>query len=330
MTASTLTKGAYRTGEYGIVTLPRITTPHARFGAIWAHFSGGNAFTAGAQSAPFFTDATADAGYPTFSADLCAAAYQSGSAGTAPNYGPACVNDGNADHVSAIGAAFTYLQGAGAKSAKFYGMAASMGTIGLLNYAKANPSNIGALVLFVPELDLNQAYINTQSTAGLAALVCTAYALSAPVTHAGCVLNSTATVADANSAATWVGWYVSGANVTPGTTILSQTTGVGFVMSAPATGSATESLLLCPPLGSTILNASSPQVYGASAFAGIPILLCPSDNDPICSNTTAATAWAAGQSNISVVSQGSIGHTLPAGTNPQTIVGFFNAHGGQS
>ena len=156
MSGQILNKGAYRTGEYGMESLPRIKSA-SRYGAIWAHFAGSGALEDQATApVPQFVEALTLAGYPVHNGDYCAAAYQQ-ALGT---YGYECFNYGNADHVTAIGAGFTRLQAIGAKAGKFYGAGASMGTMGLLNHAKANPANVGALVLYVPVLDLANIYNN--------------------------------------------------------------------------------------------------------------------------------------------------------------------------
>jgi hypothetical protein len=184
MSSSTLTLGAYRASEYALITNPRVKTPAARYGAIWAHPAGGNTFQTQTEPYSDIIEGLAAAGYPVHAADYCAAAYQQPTR--------LCYNYGNSAY----------------------------------------------------------------ATAG-----------------------------------------------------------------APS---------------QTILNASSPAAYGAAPFAGIPMLLLSSDNDPVAMTTAQQQAWAAGYPNITVQSMGSVGHTVPTGTLPsgltvaQTILQFFDACGGRS
>lgn len=150
MSATVLTYNAYRANEYAQITTPRIKTS-GRYGALWVHPAGGNCIQAQSQPYAGIIETLAAAGYPVHNADYCAAAYQqSGDMG---------YNYGNSDHISAIGAGFTDLvNNGGAKAGKFFGVGASMGALGLANYAKGNPTNIGALVLIVFAGDLLQLY----------------------------------------------------------------------------------------------------------------------------------------------------------------------------
>jgi alpha-beta hydrolase superfamily lysophospholipase len=326
VSASVLNSGVYRASEVAVELTPRIKAGIATHGVVYAHHAGGNALTSQGLPSSAIVEACAADGYLVHAGDLCAAAYQlTGDQG---------YNWGNTDHLTAIGTALTRLGTMGATSTKLMGVATSMGCIGLLNYAKANPTKVAGLALFLPVLDLLQCYLNLYAFAPnattLQATLDTAYGLGAPAAHASCTLNGTTAVTDASSSAAIVGWYVLGANVTLGTTVLSQTTGSGFTMSAPATGSATQTLSFVPPIPGATISASSPQSYGAATFGTLPIALFTSDNDPLASNTAAATAWAAGQSNITVTSLGSIAHALPTTTSPAPVVAFFDANGGQT
>jgi alpha-beta hydrolase superfamily lysophospholipase len=332
VTASLLNSGVYRASEFAIETNPRIT--RSQYGVILAHPAGGNASTG--QITPYnaFVEALASAGYPVHGGDLCAATYKSAVGTLVGAWGTQCFNFGNADHISAIGSAFTRLVAMGAKSGKFYGFGASMGTMGLLNYAKANPANIGGLVLYIPPLDLVSVYLNLFSFAGNATTYvvpfATAYGLAAPVTHASCTwTTAAATITDASATSAINGYYVLAPGIPVGTTVLS-VSGSTVNLSATPTGAGTSASVTyaAPPSGAQ-LSASSPAVWGASTLAGIPIQIFASDNDPVASNTAACQAWAAGQSNITVTSMGAVGHSLPTSRNPQEVVGFFDANGGR-
>jgi pimeloyl-ACP methyl ester carboxylesterase len=81
---------------------------------------------------------------------------------------------GNSTAVARVADAVTYLQGTlGAKAGTVLLIGASMGCLTALNYAKANPSKVGAIVTVNSAVDLND--IVTNNRGGLAAEVNTAY-----------------------------------------------------------------------------------------------------------------------------------------------------------
>jgi hypothetical protein len=207
--------------------------------------------------------------------------------------------------------------------------------MGLLNYAKANPSNIGGLVLYIPPLDLVSVYLNLFAFAGSAttyvAPFATAYGLPAPVTDTGCAwTTSAATITAGLATSALKGWYVLAPGIPVGTTVSSVSRGVLALSSSPTAGGTNASVTYAAPFSAAQLSVSSPEVYGAGTFSGIPIQIFASDNDPVASQTSACQAWASAQSNITVTSMGPVGHSLPAGRNPQEIVSFFDANGSRS
>jgi pimeloyl-ACP methyl ester carboxylesterase len=259
MTSSILSLGLYRIGEYDDQIFPRISTG-SRYGVVYAHSAGSCVWQdQNAALVPSLLEACANANYPVHHGDLCGSAYVVPT-GT---YNRACYNYGNSDHVAAIGASFTQLQAMGAKTSKFYGLGASMGSLGMLNYAFANPTKVAAMHLFLPTFDLAALYSSVGSPAN--GYIATAYGVTYPTA-------------------------ISQAN----------------------------------------LNQYSPAVWGAAALSGIPIQIYASDNDTIGATTAQCQTWAAGQSNITVTSMGAIGHTVPLGFNPQTIVQFFDNNGGRN
>lgn len=81
---------------------------------------------------------------------------------------------GNATAMARIGDAITYLQGTrGAKSGKVLLVGSSHGGLTVLNFAKANPTLVAAVVGMLPVIDLNDVVTNNRG--GLAAGVNTAY-----------------------------------------------------------------------------------------------------------------------------------------------------------
>lgn len=81
---------------------------------------------------------------------------------------------GNATAVARVGDAVTYAQGTlGWKAGTVLLVGASMGTFSVLNYAKANPSKVGAVVCVNSAIDLNDIVVNNRG--GYAATVNTAY-----------------------------------------------------------------------------------------------------------------------------------------------------------
>lgn len=81
---------------------------------------------------------------------------------------------GNSTAVTDVGNAVTYLQGTrAAKSGTVLLVGASMGCLAALNYAKANPSKVGAIVCVNSAIDLNDMVVNNRG--GFASEVNTAY-----------------------------------------------------------------------------------------------------------------------------------------------------------
>ena len=89
---------------------------------------------------------------------------------------------GNSTAVARVGDAVTYLQGTrGAKAGTVLLVGASMGAVTALNYARANPTLVGAVVGLIPALDLDD--IVTNNRGGGAASVNTAYGTYNEGTH---------------------------------------------------------------------------------------------------------------------------------------------------
>ena len=81
---------------------------------------------------------------------------------------------GNATTQTRIGEAWAYVKAAlGTRTDKFIGVGVSKGATAVLNYARANPSDVAALVLIVPAVDVSDIYDNNRS--GNAAQIDAAY-----------------------------------------------------------------------------------------------------------------------------------------------------------
>lgn len=81
---------------------------------------------------------------------------------------------GNDTAIARVDDAVTYLQGTrGAKSGTVLLVGASMGGFTVLNYTRAHPSKVGAVVAVNPGIDLNDIVVNNR--AGLASAVDAAY-----------------------------------------------------------------------------------------------------------------------------------------------------------
>lgn len=90
---------------------------------------------------------------------------------------------GNPTAVARVDDAVTYLQGTkGAKSGTVLLVGVSMGALTALNYAKANPSKVAAIVGIIPVIDLNDMVTNDRGP-GSAALINTAYGTYSEATH---------------------------------------------------------------------------------------------------------------------------------------------------
>lgn len=80
---------------------------------------------------------------------------------------------GNATSQARLGDAKTYIQAAGAMSGKVILMGGSMGAALACNYARANPTLVQALALFIPSVDMED--IRANNRASLQANIETAY-----------------------------------------------------------------------------------------------------------------------------------------------------------
>lgn len=81
---------------------------------------------------------------------------------------------GNDTAIARIGDAVSYLQGArGAKAGKVILIGSSMGVLGALNYARANPTKVAAVLGVIPAIDLHDIVVNDR--AGLAAAANASY-----------------------------------------------------------------------------------------------------------------------------------------------------------
>lgn len=72
---------------------------------------------------------------------------------------------GNDTSVTRVGQAWTQVVAEGAKADKVLLLGGSMGTLTALNYAKANPTNVAAIALVLPIVDLQDAHDNRGFTA---------------------------------------------------------------------------------------------------------------------------------------------------------------------
>lgn len=89
---------------------------------------------------------------------------------------------GNDTSIARIGSAWTYIKSQLSPSTdKFIGVGVSKGVTALLNYAKANPSNVAAIAGFVPAVDIQDIYTNDR--AGAASSISTAYGGAPPDDH---------------------------------------------------------------------------------------------------------------------------------------------------
>lgn len=177
--------GQYRASESHQFIFDRMYKPtQSRRGVIFVHGVSG---VAGSWQAAPIQDkvlALAAAGYPVISADLSSATYSG-------------ANWANADHLSAIDAAWSYLKSAlGAKTDKVLLYGSSMGATGALAWAKANLSTVLAIGCTIPCLDIDDIYQNDKGS--LRAGIGTAYGVTFPTslgdltTHAPVSFGSTA------------------------------------------------------------------------------------------------------------------------------------------
>lgn len=91
-------------------------------------------------------------------------------------------NWGNATGVARAGDGRTHLQGTrAAKAGTVLVVGASMGAVTALNYAKANPTHVAAVVGLIPCVDLNDMVTNDRG--GLASNINTAYSTYSEATH---------------------------------------------------------------------------------------------------------------------------------------------------
>lgn len=89
---------------------------------------------------------------------------------------------GNTTAIARVGDAVTYAHGTlGWKSGTVLLVGGSMGALTALNYARANPSKVGAIVGLIPVIDLNDMVTNNRG--GLAANIHAAYGGYVEATH---------------------------------------------------------------------------------------------------------------------------------------------------
>lgn len=154
--------GSYRVSETAFIVTSKWYKPDGtRRGIIYCHGAGG-----GADGTNSKANALALAGYPVLVADLCAAAYSFN-------------NWANADAISAMGAAWTYLTGTvGAKDDAVGLFGGSMGAATGLAWARANLTDVFAAAFVIPVLDIDDIYQNNKGSNR--ASIGTAYGVTYP------------------------------------------------------------------------------------------------------------------------------------------------------
>lgn len=346
--------GEYRAGEGAFTCWARAGTGTrtSRRAVLGIHGASGTA--AGELATPSHDppyQMLAECGYPLHIGDYCSSTYKdSGGGGW---------NFGNSDHVAAIAAGVTWM-GSYAKTDKVILVAGSMGTIGALNYYKANPTKVLAMSLAVPACDLADITTNDKGLgAGIANnsfVDASMYGLSLPQA----TINLSETVATSGLSAAGVPGIGTGTGANKVNILTSngwQTvtfTGISgsqLTGCSGGTGTMSSTSLVSQGYGATIVNAyghawptplsgadlaaSSPVSWTAQPGAlTVPTMLWSSDNDPVACNTAACQTWAAavaaaGGGNVTptVHSLGAVGHL--AGPTPAQQVAWLDSVGGR-
>lgn len=164
--------------EQDVLWLPRDWRKTAQatnpYGVVYVHGHGDSATSGMDISSKLgqfsLIKAMVDAGYPVLAMDL-------GETGVTPGGKDGW---GNATVVARIATAFTYMTGVavGAKTAKVFLVGVSMGNIGAMNYAKANPTKVAGLFGVIPACDMDDIYQNNRSN--LRAPIGTAHGVTYP------------------------------------------------------------------------------------------------------------------------------------------------------
>lgn len=264
-----------------------------------------------AQGQPLM-EALCARGFPVVMTDLGA-----GVSGGSPQWG-------NSNAITRYGNIRTYLQGTlGAKSGPIVAAGFSMGGLGSLNFAAANPSQVAAIAGFCAVTNL-QTYRAAQTIGGASGLD-----LAYGGVYRGSGIGSTAgspNITDAAAVSGDAGRIIYGNGGTPAAAAYSGsspvyilpgtvTAGVGYTVSANApftvTGGATIGGYLEATYGATNNPAT---IAAAGGFGSIPVRLYTASNDTTAPTSAVPAVVASIGAAAAQVDMGALGHSYAVAT----------------
>ena len=250
-------------------------------------------------------DALVNAGYPVLMSDLGAGSGAGNPAAGSPQWG-------NSSAVARFAANRTYMQSTvGAKAGPVVVGGFSMGGLGSLNFAAANPTLVSALFGICPVTDLN--VFRSQGTGGGNGGIDTAYGAVFHNTSV-VVTSGSGTISDPAAASGDVGKLINSGSFNTGIPLDSRVgsvvAGTSYTLASGAVANANGTNLNVGGYSDTDYGATyNPRVNASTKYTGLPIKFYTSSTDTTAPTSAAVTVAGLIGANAQQVDMGTQGHS---------------------